>query len=306
MTNDERLDCEFTLALNNRTGKYFFCRDMIAASADLVNRRFFWRLAFRDVPQRNLARLLGRLALIEVSFRVRFPRSYNLLPAISRSRPMLFTDPRECVLYHLKPFDVVLCHDMGPITHPDLYAPGVEEVYTLAFERIRDAGPLVLFVSEASKRDFVRLFGSNFPLLQVVHPPIRAGLDDVEEQEILDIPAKFLLTVGSIGARKNQLRSIQAFKSSGLADEGCAYVICGGPEPGADEVVALAKDTAGVMLCGYVNDKELRWLYRNARGFVLPSLLEGFGLPAAEAIKNGLIPNLSNCDSLTIPKSVLL
>jgi glycosyltransferase involved in cell wall biosynthesis len=290
MTNDERLDCEFTLALNNRTGKYFFCRDMIGASADLVNRRFYWRLAFADVPQRNLARLLGRLALMEVSFRVRFPYSYNLLPAISRQRPMLFTDPRECVLYRLKPFDVVLCHDMGPITHPDLYAPGVEEVYTLAFERIRDARPFLLFVSEASKKDFVRLFGSDFPLLQVVHPPIRAGLDDVEEQKILDIPSKFLLTVGSIGARKNQLRSIQAFSSSGLADEGYAYVVCGGPEPGADEVEALAQDTAGVILCGYVNDNQLRWLYRNAQGFVLPSRLEGFGLPAAEAIKHGLIP----------------
>jgi hypothetical protein len=159
MTNDKRLNCEFTLALNNRTGKYFFCRDMIGASADLVNRHYYWRLAFDDVPQGNLARVLGRLALIEVSFRVRFPRSYNLLPAISRQRPMVFTDPRECILYHLKSYDVVLCHDMGPITHPALYAPGVEEVYTLAFARIRHARPFLMFVSEASKQDFVRLFG---------------------------------------------------------------------------------------------------------------------------------------------------
>jgi glycosyltransferase involved in cell wall biosynthesis len=290
MDNDERLDCEFTLALNNRTGKYFFCRDMIGASTDLVHRRFYWRLAFGDAPQRTLARLLGRLALMEVSFRTRFPRSYNLLPAISRRRPMLFTDPRECVLYRLKPYDLVLCHDMGPITHPELYAPGVEAVYKLAFTRIRDAGPCLMFVSEASKNDFVRHYGSDFPMLQVVHPPIRAGIDDLEEQEILDIPPNFLLTVGSIGTRKNQLRSIQAFRSSGLADAGFAYVICGGPEHGADEIEALAKVTAGVILCGYVNDKELRWLYRKAQGFVLPSLLEGFGLPAAEAIKNGLIP----------------
>jgi glycosyltransferase involved in cell wall biosynthesis len=147
-----------------------------------------------------------------------------------------------------------------------------------------------MFVSEASKQDFVRLFGSDFPMLHVVHPPIRSGLENIEEQQLFDIPAKYLLTVGSIGARKNQLRSIQAFSSSALAKEGYAYVLCGGPEPGAGDVEALAKKTPGVIICGYVNDNQLRWLYRNARGFVLPSLLEGFGLPAAEAIKNDLIP----------------
>src|SRR5438034_2888746 len=32
----ETFDCEFTLALNNRTGKYFFCKEMIDSSADLI------------------------------------------------------------------------------------------------------------------------------------------------------------------------------------------------------------------------------------------------------------------------------
>jgi hypothetical protein len=62
--------------------------------------------------------------------------------------------------------------------------------------------PLLLFVSETSKKDFIHLYGSDFPMLQVVHPPIRSGLDDIEEQEIQDIPSKYLLTVGSIGTRQ--------------------------------------------------------------------------------------------------------
>ena len=290
MDCDRRVDCEFTLALNNRTGKYFLCRDMLDASADLIDRQFYWRLTFAKVPSRNLSRLLGRLARIEIDFRTRHPLSYRLLPAMFQRRPILFTDPRECVLYRLKPFDLVLCHDMGPITHPELYAPGVKEVYSAAFDRIKHARPLLLFVSETSKKDFIHLYGSDFPMLQVVHPPIRSGLDDIEEQEIQDIPSKYLLTVGSIGTRKNQARAIEAFKLSGLADQGYAYVICGGPEPGAAEVEMAARATKGVVLCGYVNDSQLRWLYRHAQGFVLPSVLEGFGLPAAEAINNDLVP----------------
>jgi glycosyltransferase involved in cell wall biosynthesis len=292
------LDCEFTLALNNRTGKYFFCRDMIEASQDLIERCYYWRVPLANLPPKNVARVLGRLARIEVDMRVRRPFSYRVVAPISYSRPMVFTDPRECVLYRMKPCDVVLCHDMGPLTHPDLYGPGVEGLYAFAFDRIRAAKPLMLFVSEASRRDFVRIFGSDFPLMQVVHPPIRAGMERGKERAVRDIPAKFFLTVGSIGARKNQARAIEAFNASGLAKEGYAYVVCGGPEPGSEQVMKLARQTAGVILPGYVNDEELRWLYRNARGFVLPSLLEGFGLPAAEAIDQGLVPLLGRGGAL--------
>ncbi len=68
--------------------------------------------------------------------------------------------------------------------------------------------------------------------------------------------------------------------------------------PGAEPVVELARRTPGVILPGYVGDAELRWLYKNALGFVLPSLLEGFGLPAAEAIYHGLVPLLSRGGAL--------
>jgi glycosyltransferase involved in cell wall biosynthesis len=292
------LDCEFTLALNNRTGKYFFCKDMIDASQDLIRNCYYWRIPLKNLPPKTIARVLGRLARIEVDLRVRSYLPHIGLAPISHPRPMVFTDPRECVLYNLKSNDVVLCHDMGPITHPSLYEPGVRELYTLAFDMIKAARPFMLFVSEASRRDFVTSCGSEFPLLQVVYPPIRSGMERSDEKAVPHIPSKFLLTVGSIGARKNQLRSIQAFDVSGLAKEGYAYVICGGPEPGAEPVLTLARATPGVILPGYVNDDQLRWLYKKAQGFILPSLLEGFGLPAAEAINYDLVPVLSSGGAL--------
>jgi glycosyltransferase involved in cell wall biosynthesis len=292
------VDCDFTLALNNRTGKFFFCADLINASRDLIANCYYWRVPLATLPRRNLARVLGRLARMEVDMRVQFPSSDRLLTSIARCRPMVFTDPRECVLYQMKRDDVVLCHDMGPLSHPELYDPGVEQLYTIAFEKIKAAKPLMLFVSEATRKDFGKICGYDFPLMEVVHPPIRSGMECGTEQAIPGIPANFFLTVGSIGVRKNQMRAIKAFEASGLALKGYAYVICGGPEPGAEEVIRLAQDTAGVILPGYVNDQQLRWLYRNARGFVLPSLLEGFGLPAGEAINYGLVPILSGGGAL--------
>src|SRR5690606_7098658 len=57
--------------------------------------------------------------------------------------------------------------------------------------------------------------------------------------------------------------------------------------------------TPGVKLLGFLPDEELRWLYRNASGFVLPSLLEGFGLPALEAGAHGLVPLVSEASAQT-------
>ena len=70
-------------------------------------------------------------------------------------------------------------------------------------------------------------------------------------------------------------------------------MLCGGKEPGFAAVVALAGTTDGVVLMPYVSDAELAWLYGKARGFVLASLLEGFGIPLAEAISHGVVPLVS-------------
>jgi len=291
---DRRFDCEFTLALNNRTGKYFFCKEMIQSSEDMIASCLYWRLPLKQLPPRTLSRILGRLARWEIDFRSGTGLINRLLSPSPHHRPLIFTDPREVLFYRLKPCFIVVCHDMGPITHPGLYNPGVSRIYRQAFEQIRNARPFMIFVSAASRQEFVARYGDYYPAMQIVSPPLRMDMQQSDVRPVAGIPEKFFLTVGAVGERKNQLRAIRAFEATGLAKAGYAYVICGGlHEAGADLVAEHARRTQGVILPGYANDAELRWLYRNATGFVLPSLLEGFGLPAAEAVHYGLIPLLS-------------
>jgi glycosyltransferase involved in cell wall biosynthesis len=294
----EKVECDFTLALNNRTGKYFFCKELIEETRDLIKAVRYWRLSAKSPPRGFAARLLGKCSQIEVGFRSTHLNSYRYFPPISRKSPVIFTDPRECVLYSIKPWDVVICHDMGPLTHRELYHPGVFNLYQCAFARIVAARPLMVFVSEATRDEFISFCGEDFPYLGVVHIPLRQAMDGEEISPIMGVPQKFLLTVGAIGTRKNQLRSIEAFVRSGLAQEGYAYVLCGGAEPGYDSVSRAAREISQVKLVGHVSDSQLRWLYRHARGFVLPSLLEGFGLPAAEAIRFDLVPLIGSGGAL--------
>ncbi len=52
------------------------------------------------------------------------------------------------------------------------------------------------------------------------------------------------------------------------------------------------------ILLGTISDAEKIWLHKNCTGFVFPSLLEGFGLPVAEAMANGKPIFLSRLTSL--------
>ena len=49
-----------------------------------------------------------------------------------------------------------------------------------------------------------------------------------------------------------------------------------------------------VEILGFVPDKKLRDLYKNSLGFVYPSLYEGFGLPALEAMSSGSLAIVSD------------
>jgi glycosyltransferase involved in cell wall biosynthesis len=185
-------------------------------------------------------------------------------------------------------------HDLGPLTHPDLFPAGLPDVYNSIYDEIARVGPHLIFVSETSRKEFQALYPNAVPYnSRIIHPPIRPGIGTGAATPVPGVGTSFLLTVGSIGHRKNQARSIAAYAQSGLAARGVEYVICGGNEPGHEEVEALAARTAGVRLLPYVRDSELRWLYANAEGFVLMSLLEGFGMPVSEAVRHGLIPLVS-------------
>ena len=288
-----QVDFEFTLALNNSTGKYFIGQDVIEACGDLIRHVWYWRMPAKSLPRRSVSRVLGRLALIEVNARVALHSSWFVPPLVRCPRPMVFTDPREVILYEIKPCDVVVCHDMGPLTHSHLYGRKVRSTYEIAFKKIKQAKPILIFVSKCSMNNFVSLYGDDYRSMSVIYPGIREGIFSGNAEPFEVASQRYLLSVGSVGLRKNYLRTIEAFSRSKLVDEGFSYIICGGTEPGFDDVIEAAGSVPGVIIPGYVNDNQLRWLYRHASGFVLPSLLEGFGLPVAEAIYNGLVPLLT-------------
>jgi glycosyltransferase involved in cell wall biosynthesis len=108
-------------------------------------------------------------------------------------------------------------------------------------------------------------------------------------------PGRYVLAVSSLTPNKNFKLIAEAVRSLGEVDFDVAIagsvdhkIFGAGGAPAAPFVKYL----------GYVSDAELRALYENAGVFVYPSLYEGFGIPAIEAMASGCPVIASNSASL--------
>jgi len=138
-------------------------------------------------------------------------------------------------------------------------------------------------ISECTRRDLAALVGRSdgvLPLPHVVRLPSVAPCRRPwpSGQEAIQI-----LFVGSLVPRKNLrllLRAVQTLSRPWTLD------IVGNVWWGAEEVQKFLGDSR-IRLHGFVSDERLAEFYRQSHVTVLPSLYEGFGLPAAEAVAAG-------------------
>ena len=291
--SEQQYLADFSLALINRTGAYFISRDIVDSLSSHFYQVRYWRMSFARPPQGLLRKVLGRLMIKEIDWLASSDR-FPWPDAYLRGRlPIVFFDPLYVLRARLTREDIVLCHDVGPISKPELFDASTTTTYKSAYEKIKAAKPGVMFVSDSSKQEFRNRFGDDFRFLCSVPLYVRPGAQNGEATPIDGISPPFLLTVAALDRRKNYLRVMEAYTRAGLHGRGIRYVFCGPRGDAAGEVLAAAAHTPGVVTCPYVSDPQLRWLYANATGFVLPSLLEGFGMPALEAAGAGLVPLVS-------------
>ena len=114
------------------------------------------------------------------------------------------------------------------------------------------------------------------------------------------VDQKFLLYVGRPQPHKNLDRLIEAFVS--LANKHPdLYLVLAGKKDALYwqlEKHVKAQNLENVIFTDFVTEAQLRWLYENTACYVFPSLSEGFGLPALEAMAHGAPVASSNATCL--------
>ncbi|MCO5964830.1 glycosyltransferase [Sinorhizobium meliloti] len=284
---------DFSLGLVNRTGAYIICRDLLQELPEYFPEVRYWRLFLKKTPDGLIRRILARLMMMEITTLRGARTAYWPERPKSRVGSRLILDPLYVLRSRLDTDDIVQCHDIGPVTHPDLFGPTISSLYMEAYDKIRQVGPGMVFVSDSTQHAFRERYGDGFRFLQTIAQYVRPGVLGGAVEDCPGVTRPFLLTVGALERRKNHLRVIEAYEKSGLHARGINYVFCGARGIGAGNILEKASQIPGVKALGYVTEPQLRWLYRNAKGFVLPSLLEGFGLPPIEAAQRGLVSVVS-------------
>lgn len=157
----------------------------------------------------------------------------------------------------------------------------------------------VITVSEASRADLVDRVGISPDRIDVVpngvdesfgEPISSERLEAVRRQ--LGLPARYLLFVGNAKPHKNLPLLVTAFKRLHRLVGDLALVVVGTPRD------AIPDCPDGVITPGYVPATTLRALYQGATALAMPSLIEGFGLPALEAMSCGTPVVVSDTSSL--------
>lgn len=205
-------------------------------------------------------------------------RSQELRMAFSLARALRRLRAGLCHTQYALPFRppcpcVVTVHDLSFARDPALMGRKDRFVFRRVVPRAVRRAARVLTVSERTKKDLVELYGIA-PAKIVVTPN---GVDPAFTPG--EGSRDYVLAVGAIQERKNQVAALEAASAVGLP-----LVVAGPPK---DAELAEELRRRGARLEGYVEKERLAELYRGAACLVQASRFEGFGLPVLEAMASG-------------------
>jgi glycosyltransferase involved in cell wall biosynthesis len=195
---------------------------------------------------------------------------------------------------------VLTVHDMLALDRPEDYPFMKRKLLQVPYsESIRESD-LVVCVSEATKKRLGHYAPEAASSAAVV--PL-APSNTLVNATPMEVPAlagqRFALVVGDAGARKNLSLVVNVWPRVRSIVPGAVLGVVGPRGWGANERGSLWDEqvrSGAICSLGYVDDRSLRWCYEHAAVVLCPSLVEGFGLPAAEATAFGA-PLITSTDA---------
>lgn len=191
-----------------------------------------------------------------------------------------------------------IVHDLTFKRYPETVDPTIQHVQEKRFSWIENETSIMFVDSQSTKEDLITIMGYDEQKITVNYPGVTTQKQSPEKIEATlkkyNLKKPFIIAVGKIEPRKNIKRLIEAF-SQISGDVELAIV---GQNGWDTETKKLNINNSKIHWLGYVSDEELYALYQASMFFVFPSIWEGFGYPAVEAMQLGCPCALSNSSSL--------
>jgi glycosyltransferase involved in cell wall biosynthesis len=201
-----------------------------------------------------------------------------------------------------KPF-VLTIHDMIHEIFPEYFYLSDK---TISWKRtLAEKANRIIAVSENTYKDIVKFMDISPNKITVIHHGASININNVngtiDNKTAYQIPNKYILFVGARERYKNFYFLLESVAPILHRNKDLHLICAGGGAFSNGEIKFLKILDIGHKVAQYdVDDRMLIYLYKNALGFVFPSLYEGFGMPVLESFACGC-PVIASCSS-SIPE----
>jgi glycosyltransferase involved in cell wall biosynthesis len=288
------------------TGNEVYIRSLLNAFAGLDRRSEFLAYVTGEAaesvsPQRFQVRQVSANPFIRLGFDL--PRQLRL------DRPDLlhvqYTAPILCPVP-----TVVSVHDVSFLEHPEYFTRSRAKQLQLTVARTVKRATRILTGSQFARDSILRAYDVLEDKVVVVPDaaspsfrPVNRAAAVQKVQSRFPVKGPFVLCVGDLQPRKNQIGLIQAFTKLMRANPQWKHqlVLAGKDTWFGGRVREAAKESgmAGrILFTGFVIDDDLLQLYNACDCFAFPSFYEGFGIPVLEAMACGRAVVCSNVSSI--------